>query len=129
MIASSSAGGSKAEITVGPDHFRFAPNSKHWLVRSAGPFCAGSGREDLFDHIVGTGKQRWRYRESQRFCGLQIDDEFIFGGCLDRKVSRPFPLENAVDITSSKPRCCKYVGSVRYQSTMIYPSARTVNRW
>jgi hypothetical protein len=27
----------------------------------------------LFDHLVGARKERWRYGEAKRFCGLKIN--------------------------------------------------------
>jgi hypothetical protein len=34
----------------------------------------------LFDHLVGDGEHLGRHVEAERFCGLEIDDEFKPGG-------------------------------------------------
>jgi len=39
----------------------------------------------LFNHLIGCGKQRVRYREAERLCGLKVDDQFKFRGLDDRK--------------------------------------------
>ncbi|MGA7036164.1 MAG: hypothetical protein WB052_25480 [Pseudolabrys sp.] len=36
----------------------------------------------LFDHFVGTGKQRRRDFDAERLCGAKIDDQFEFGRLL-----------------------------------------------
>ena len=51
--------------------------------------------EASFDHFVGKGEQCWRDFEIKRFGGLEIDDQFKFVRCLDRKVSWLFAFENA----------------------------------
>jgi hypothetical protein len=38
----------------------------------------------LFDHFVGAGEQCWRYIKAERLGGFEIDDQFDFGGLLDR---------------------------------------------
>ena len=34
------------------------------------------GHGHLFEHLVGAGEQRGRYRQAQRLCSLEIDLEF-----------------------------------------------------
>jgi hypothetical protein len=42
----------------------------------------------LFDHLVGANKQVLRYGKSERFCGLEIDNQLEPGRLQDRKISR-----------------------------------------
>src|SRR5262249_29632918 len=52
----------------------------------------------LFDHLVGAGEQdRWQV-DTNRFGGLDVDDERELGRLLDRQVGRLGALENLVHI-------------------------------
>ena len=52
----------------------------------------------LFDHLVGERKQlRWNF-ESERLGGLEVGDEFEFGGLLDREVGRLLTFENSAGV-------------------------------
>jgi hypothetical protein len=59
---------------------RFTPESGHGSARWQCPLCAKSGhyavqqKLSLFDHLVGSGKQRLWNAESERFGCLEIDD-------------------------------------------------------
>jgi hypothetical protein len=49
-----------------------------------------------FDHLVGGGeKGRWHV-EAERSCGLEIDDQLVFGRRLHRKVGGLLALEDAM---------------------------------
>jgi hypothetical protein len=37
-----------------------------------------------FDHLVGERKQRWRYTQSERLGGLEVDDKLEFIRSLNR---------------------------------------------
>ena len=52
----------------------------------------------LFDHLVGAGKQGGRNGESERLCGLYIDDELEAGRLLDWQVAGLLAFEDAVDV-------------------------------
>ena len=47
-------------------------------------FCAAAKAALLFDHPVGTRKKRRLNYQTERFRGLEIDDEVKFDGLLDR---------------------------------------------
>ena len=51
----------------------------------------------LFDHLVGDGKEPRGHIDAKRLCSLEIDDELESHGLLDRQVARLFAFEN--------PRC------------------------
>ena len=52
----------------------------------------------LFDHLVGGGKQRLWDTETERVRGFAIDDEFILGRLLHRKIGRPSAFKNVTDV-------------------------------
>jgi hypothetical protein len=47
-----------------------------------------AGTTLLFDHFVGTGKQRCWHVKAKRMRGLEVDDKLEFGRLLDRKARR-----------------------------------------
>src|ERR1700730_7977783 len=55
-------------------------------------------QQRLFDHLVGTGEQRDGWIEAQCFGSPEIDDKLEFRSLLDRQITGPFPLEDAIDI-------------------------------
>ena len=52
----------------------------------------------LFDHLVGGGEQRLQNGESERFGGLEIENQLEFGRLYDRKIGRFVAPENATGI-------------------------------
>jgi len=46
----------------------------------------------LFDHLVGGGEQRLWNGESERFGGLEIENQLEFGRLYDRKIGGFSPL-------------------------------------
>ena len=51
-----------------------------------------------FDHLVGDGEQLRMKFQTERFCSLQIDDQFNFVGLKHRQVTRAFALQDSSDI-------------------------------
>src|SRR5215469_675718 len=83
---------------------RFTPKSGHRLSASRCRLCANSGHPALlFDHLVGTRKERWRYGETKRFGGFQVNHQFELGRRLHREVSGLLTFKNAIDVTGRLP--------------------------
>jgi len=99
-----------------------------------GQLGAISGREQmqqgerLFDHLVGDGKQSRRYREVERFGSFAIDDQLIFGRCLDRQVGRFVPPEDAIDIRGPAPVLIDCIDSIGDQSASVSKGNSGVDR-
>jgi hypothetical protein len=61
------------------------------LTKSGCPLCAKTRHSalqqklSLFDHLLGSGKQRLWNAETERFGGLEIDDQLDLDGLLDRQ--------------------------------------------
>ena len=56
-------------------------------------------RTSLFDHLIGRRKQFVWDGESERFGGLEIDDQLILCRQLHGEIGRLLALEDAVDIS------------------------------
>src|SRR5262249_32214641 len=56
-----------------------------------------------FDHLVGEREQLVRYGEAERLRGIEIYDQQVFCGELDRQVGRLLALKNAVDVARHDP--------------------------
>src|SRR6266850_6029685 len=52
----------------------------------------------LLDHLVGTDKQRRRYREPERLGGFEVEDKLEFCWLLYWQISRFGAFENLIDI-------------------------------
>src|SRR5712691_285275 len=60
----------------------------HRLDRTS--FCLAHS----LDHLVGEQLHRHRHIDTERLGGREVDDEFEFGGQLDRQIAGLFALEN-----------------------------------
>ena len=63
--------------------FNFTKNAVGTL-----PGRRGRGFNRLLNHRIGTGEERTRHGKSECICDFEIDDQFEFAGCLDRKLAR-----------------------------------------
>src|SRR3974390_1705898 len=52
----------------------------------------------LFDHFVGERKDRFWDGQTERFRGLVINHQLVFGRLLDRQLPRFITFEDAVDV-------------------------------
>src|SRR5262245_5790104 len=55
------------------------------------------------DHLVGAGEYRWRNFEPERFSGLEVDHQLVFGRRLYRQIGRLLALQDAVDVAGGAP--------------------------
>ena len=87
----------------------FTPENGRWTDIPGGPLCATTGlmhrrtQHLLFDHFVGAGEKRRRDFNTERFCGLEIDDKQEFGGLLNWKVGRFGTFQNSIHIVCAAP--------------------------
>ena len=81
------------------------------------------------DDLVGAAEYRQRNCQTERLCGLQIDDQLKFGRLLDWQVARLFALEDAADIDSGLVVRKIDAGSVAHKATSRDEFAKWVDRW
>src|SRR5262249_42271832 len=64
-----------------------------------GPQSTLSGHSRaLLDDLVGEIEDRWRNRQAERLCCLEVDDERIFHRLLHRQIGRLLAPEDTVDV-------------------------------
>jgi hypothetical protein len=95
-------------------HVRFTPESGHVQCNSACLLWAISGlmqrsKGSLFDHLVGASKHGRGHGKANRFGGLEVDDQLVFGRRLHRHVSGLLAFENAIDLAGRAPRLVGHI--------------------
>ena len=97
------------------------------------PLCANSGLmqrskyQPLFDDVVGTGEERRRHGEAERFGGLHIDRQLKFGRCLHRQVCGLGAPENLVHLLGRVAKLIIPVETIGYQATGCYELSKSIN--
>src|SRR5262249_18330955 len=81
-----------------------------------------------FDHLVGTGGERRRNVEGERFGGLGVYHQLEFGWRLHRQVSRLLAFENASDIGGGTPKEIGSVNPKRHEAAIGGVKAEGINR-
>src|SRR6185369_15937668 len=66
----------------------------------------------LFDHLIGASEQRWRHSEADRLSGLEVDDQFEFGGLLNRKITRFCTFKDLVSHGCRAPEQFVVIGGI-----------------
>jgi hypothetical protein len=69
---------------------------------AAEPLISVMNSRRSFDHQVGAAKQGKRYGKTKSLGGFQINDQFDFGGLLNWKIGRLFPLKNPAGVPPSR---------------------------
>src|SRR5215472_16416315 len=81
------------------------------------PPCHGARGKRLFDHLVGTGEDRWRDDQAECLRGLEIDDELKGCRLLDRQIGRFGALQNSCSVNAGLARDSCVVDSIADQAT------------
>src|SRR5438874_8909055 len=68
-----------------------------------------------FDHLVRAGEQRWGNCQSKRLGSVKIDDWFVLGRRLHRKIGRLLTLEDAIDVARRAAVWIDQVRAIGYQ--------------
>jgi hypothetical protein len=78
-----------------------------------------SGGERSFDDLVGAGEDRWRDRQPECRCGLEVDDKVEFYRLLDGQVAGFRSFQDPVYIIRRPPEVVGHIGAVRDQAATI----------
>src|SRR5215813_13051685 len=70
-----------------------------------------------------------RHVDTERLCGLEVDNQFDFRGLLDRQVGRLFALQNSTSIKSDETMRFRNARPVTHQTSGGNELARLVDRW
>src|ERR1700730_3967784 len=82
----------------------------------------------LFDHLVGTRKQRWRNVEAERLCGLEVDNKIESCRLDARQVSGLVSLKNPTGIEAKQAICLNAIMAVAHEPTGIWIVTPLINR-
>src|ERR1051325_7570514 len=80
-----------------------------------------------FDDLVSASEQFLRHSETDRFRGLQVDDQFIFRWCLHRHARRFLALKNPIHVTSRSSIWFDRIRSVTHQPAIANENAKGIN--
>src|SRR5262245_66183347 len=72
-----------------------------------------------FDYLVGDREQRRRHFQTQRFRGLEIDDQFVTRRCLYWQVRRLLTVQDAAGIPPNQMVRPRDAGAITHQSTRV----------
>src|SRR5215510_647043 len=80
-------------------------------------WCQKATSGGLLDHVVGEQLHRDRHRESERLCGLKIDDELKLCRPDDGKIDRLRTSEDPASVDANLPIGILEIGAVAHQAT------------
>ena len=87
-----------------------------------------SALRQLFNNLIGAGKERRRHGEADCLSGLEVDHQLEFGRALHWKVGGLFALKDAIDVASSLPVLISRVSSVRDEATCSDEETERIDR-
>ncbi len=108
---------SGTDVLTTSDDVSFTP-SKQTLAQHIGTsaLCHKQTSAASLDHLVGECEQVRRYRETERFRGLDIDHQFERGWLHHRQVRWLLPFEDAASVTADLLIRLRKVRSVTHQT-------------
>ena len=81
-----------------------------------------------FDNLVGAGKQHRWHGKSERFGGLQVDDQLEFGGLLHWKIGRLSTFQHLVDVAGRAPIRVSDICPVQQESAGHHKFSNSMKR-
>src|SRR5512132_14464 len=72
-----------------------------------------------FGYFGRAGEQRRRKGNAERFCSLQIDQEFKLGGLINRDVAWFGPFENLVHVIGHALEQLREIDGIRHEPTSL----------
>src|SRR5262245_60071580 len=78
--------------------------------------CSAAKRT-LFDHLISSREQGRGHRDSKRFCGLEVDDQFEFCWQLNRKIAWLLTFQYASDIDAGSVISIRGTSTIAHQLT------------
>src|SRR5262245_51924350 len=138
--------GSEADICSATGHVRFTPNSDRKSghpqnIMSALPpkadMCGANTNVrqgpkadigGLFDYAVCNGENTCRNSQAERFCGLEVDQQFVFGRLHHRQIGGLLAFENPTHIDAYEAVQLRQAVAVSHQTTVLSECGRVINR-
>ena len=90
----------------------------------------GGGRASFY-HLIRAQQERFRDRQAECLCGLEVDDQLEFGWLLDRELARARASEDPVGQRSAALVVLLVAGPVKHQATVpdLRRKRNGVGRW
>src|SRR5260221_14340001 len=80
-----------------------------------------------FDNVVCLRQQQRRYRESEVFCGLEIDDQRELRRLFERQIGGLCPVENARNEGGYPAVALAFIRTVRHQAAVMDQKAELID--
>src|SRR6516162_5598346 len=95
-----------------------APYPWHSRAGGGAVHSITSRPRQLFNHLIGAGKERRRHSEAKCLGRLEVDHQLVFGRALHWKVGGLFAPKDAIHVASSLSVWIERVRSVRDEATV-----------